>query len=178
MSIARSKFDKLKLAVAMEYPLPSTNIGIAGYEDLGGVTDYAIGEVDIPISTGTFPVSFSGVINISDCFLPTGLIPPALATPNLTIIVEAKSTKTIDDVSSAAEAIGAMLILSAREYVLLLPITNGSPHRGHNGLLTNGYQFTFLYVEGHNVYSSAPLQSRNPKEKLAILGIFVFLACC
>jgi len=97
--------------------------------------------------------------------------------PNLAIIVEAKSTKTVDNVSSAAEAIGAMFILSARECVLLLPITNGSPQRGHNGLLTNGYQFTFLYVEGHNVYASAPLQSRNPKEKFAILGTFVFLSC-
>jgi hypothetical protein len=161
----------------MEYPLPSTNIGIAGYEDLGGITDYAIGELDIPTSAGIFPVSFSDVINISDRFLPTGLVPPALVIPNLAIIVEAKSTKTIDDVSSAAEAIGAMFILSAREYVLLLPITNGSPQRGHNGLLTNGHQFTFLYVEGHNVYSSAPLHSRNPKEKFEILGTFVFLSC-
>ena len=58
LSIARSKYDKPKLAVAMEYLLPSTDIGIAGYEDLGGITDYAIGEMDIPISAGMFPVSF------------------------------------------------------------------------------------------------------------------------
>ena len=58
----------------MEYPLPSTNIGIAGYEDLEGITDYAIGEVDIPISAGMFPVSFSSVIKSvffqPDLFLP------------------------------------------------------------------------------------------------------------
>jgi hypothetical protein len=56
--IARSKFNKPKLAVAMEYPFPSTNIGIAGYKDLEGITDYAIGELDIPISAGMFPISF------------------------------------------------------------------------------------------------------------------------
>ena len=111
----------------MEYPLSSTNIGIAGYEDLEDITDYAIGEMDISIFADMFPVSFSSVINISDHFLSTGFIPPALAIPNLAIIIEVKSTKTIDDVSSIAEAIGAMFILSVREYVLLLSITNESP---------------------------------------------------
>ena len=56
-------------------------------------------------------------------------------------------------------------------------IINESSQRNHNDLFTNEYQFTFLYVEDHNVYISAVLNLRIIKEKFAILDTFVFLYC-
>ena len=48
-------------------------------------------------------------------YLRSGLAAPVPSIPTLIVIVEAKSGKTVDNLSSEAEAIGGLLLLSVHE---------------------------------------------------------------
>jgi len=50
LDLARSIYDNEDIIMAPEYPLPNTDIGIKGFEEIGGITDYAFGPLNAKIS--------------------------------------------------------------------------------------------------------------------------------
>lgn len=50
LSIARRRFSKLNLAVATDFRLPPIDIGVQGFNGLGGICDFAVVELDIAMT--------------------------------------------------------------------------------------------------------------------------------
>ena len=38
--------------MSAEYVIPNANLGIDGFDDIGGITDYAFGKLEVEIDTG------------------------------------------------------------------------------------------------------------------------------
>jgi hypothetical protein len=49
VDLARSIYGNQDIVMAPDYNLPNTDIGIKGFEDIGGITDYAFGPMNTAI---------------------------------------------------------------------------------------------------------------------------------
>jgi hypothetical protein len=45
-------YNKKDLVMSPEYVIPNANLGIEGFEDIGGITDYAFGTLEVEVDTG------------------------------------------------------------------------------------------------------------------------------
>lgn len=45
-------YNKKDLVMSTEYVIPNANLGIEGFEDIGGITDYAFGTLEVEVDTG------------------------------------------------------------------------------------------------------------------------------
>jgi len=51
LNLARLKYSP-KLALYCEFVLPDVDLGIPGWETIGGITDYAVANLDITVDAG------------------------------------------------------------------------------------------------------------------------------
>ena len=45
-------YNKKDLVMSTEYVIPNANLGIEGFKDIGGITDYAFGTLKVEVDTG------------------------------------------------------------------------------------------------------------------------------
>lgn len=113
---ARATFPGL--VIAPEFLLKSTDLGVEGFEDVGGRVDYATAIGPHGENTGNYSVVIG--LTISPADMVRGLIYTSYPKEDTVCCVcEARHRGTINAPTSRAEAIGALLVLAKNKYVRL-----------------------------------------------------------